>query len=54
MTAPAENKEKSIRRDPFLHIGKNFDQRVNEVKNLQMFASQLLQEIDEPSPREEE
>ena len=50
----ATNKEQSIRRDPFLHIGKNFDQRVNEVKNLQQFASQLLEEIDDPEEIEEQ
>jgi hypothetical protein len=30
---------KSIRRDPFFHIGKQYNQRVNEAKTLKHFAS---------------
>ena len=36
----------SIRKDPFFHIGKQFNQRVNEVKSLKNFASQLLKDLD--------
>ena len=38
-TSSQMGSQKSIRKDPFFHIGKQFNQRVNEAKSLKQFAS---------------
>jgi hypothetical protein len=41
----SKHSHQSIRKDPFFHIGKQFNDRANEAKSLKLFASQLLKDL---------